>query len=150
MKNVFMLLTLVSLSACSEEQSTLSEQQQQTIPPIQTELATPSNESESDSDKTDWDNAKLSTQQALQDIWNASKESTQDFVEEGSTGSKELWQSSKQKSSELWEQGKESSADIWNEIESGSKSTWSEGKEKVQQFFPEQSEPNNSVTVDEI
>jgi len=142
-----MLLTLVSLSACSEEQPSLS-QQQQANSSDNTPVTKPNDAGEGD--KTDWDSAKLSTQQALQDIWDASKETTQELVEEGSTGSKELWQSSKEKSSELWEQGKENSIDIWNDIESGSKSTWSEGKEKVQQFFPEQSEPNNSVSVDEI
>jgi hypothetical protein len=145
MKNVFMLLTLVSLSACSEEQPNLTQQQANSSD--QKEVIKLNDAGEGD--KTDWDNAKHSTQQALQDIWDASKETSQTLIEEGSANSKEWWQSGKQKSSELWQQGKENSIDIWNDIESGSKETWSQGKDKIEELFPKQSEPTDK-SIDEI
>lgn len=148
MRSIILGLSLVSLFACGEEQNPVTQQPSQSVEIPTADSVTPSEESENDN--KDWQDAKRSTQQALQDIWDASKETTQELVEEGSTSSKQLWQSGKQKSSELWEQGKENSIDIWNDIESGSKATWSEGQEKIQQLLPEQSEPNNSISVDEI
>lgn len=134
MKIVFMLLALVSVSACGEEQS-----QQQMNSSDKTEVSKPNDTEEGD--KTDWDNAKVSTQKALKDIWDAGKSSSHDMVQEGKKSSAEIWKESKQKSSELWEKGKQNSSDAWNDIESKSKKSWSEGKDKVQELLEDKKDP---------
>ena len=132
MKRIIISLSVVSLFAYAEEQQINAITEPEAV--IQPQ--------------SDWDDAKRSSQQALEDIWSASKETTQELVEDGSEKSQQVWQSSKEKSSELWEKGKQNSKDVWQDLESGSKEAWSEGKEKVEQLLEEDEDP--TIKYDEI
>lgn len=115
-----LIFTVISFSlfACTEEQATA------VLPPVaefDTEIQI---DKPIDKQSSDWDKAQVTSQQALQELWQAGKASSQD-----------VWQSSKDKSADLWQQGKKNSQETWSEIESGSKEVWSEGKQKLQQVF---------------
>lgn len=148
MKRIIISLSLVSLFACGEEQPVAEISEPVVVEVPQSGVLINKQDNNTASEDNDWDDAKRSSQQALQDIWDASKESTQELVEDGTEVSQDIWDSSKEKSSELWEKGKENSKEIWQEFESGSKEAWSDGKEKVDQLL--EKDEDLTINNDEI
>ena len=133
MRITILMLLFVSVFACSEEQKIAEEVIQ---------------ESQQQNSLQDWDKVKTSSQQALQDLWDVSKEESTELWEHGKETSKEVWQSSKDKSTELWEQGKENSKEVWDEFESDSQKAWSEGKTNLQELLEKEEDLTNQI--DEI
>lgn len=127
MKLAIVPLLMVSIFACAEEQQ------------IALDIAT---ESKPSTYRQDWNEAKISSQQALQNWWDISKEESTQLWQQGKNESSELLLQGKKKSTALWQQGKEKSQQFWGELQSDSQKTWSEGKLKMQQLFKNEDQAN--------
>ena len=144
MRVTIIVLLSIGLFACSEEQQVVEEGIQESKETI--------------TDK-DWPEVKIATQQVLQDIWDISKQESNELFEQSKEKSQQAWQSSEQQRTDLWQsgkdksetlwlQGKSSTKEVWTDFESESKKVWSSGKEQLQDLLKEKQDPIDSY--DEI
>lgn len=99
-----------------------------------------------------WDNAKESSEQALQDIWDASKETSSNLWESGKENSSELWEKGKESSQSAWDKSKQHGSDVWQNVEDGGAKAWEKGKQQVETLLEDDQikDPIPEIKGDEI
>jgi len=102
-----------------------------------------------------WDDVSKSSEE----IWEKSKETTQDIVTLGAESSKdvwgeskevsqEIWENSKDASEQLWEESKESGNEIWDASKETSRALWEKSSDRIDQLFDDSDENNDSDAYD--
>jgi hypothetical protein len=147
------LTTILLVTGCGEQKEAIepekmsdpvvdnSESKTAETKPTLLERATAAAEKarETDTTKT-WDDVSKSSEE----IWEKSKETSQDIVTLGAESSKDIWNDSKEVSQEIWENSKDSSEQLWQESKETSRDLWEKSSDKIDQLFNESEESNDA------